>query len=51
LRRERIDTTSMADASCMPLARQTMAEVSKTVLVHFSAEQMYDLVTNVADYP
>ncbi len=43
--------TSMADASCMHLDRQTMAEVSKTVLVHFSAEQMYDLVTNVADYP
>ncbi|WP_150698160.1 type II toxin-antitoxin system RatA family toxin [Pandoraea terrae] len=28
-----------------------MAEVSKTVLVHHSAAQMYDLVTNVADYP
>lgn len=46
----RIDSVSVA-APCVRRARQTMAEVSKTVLVHFSDEQMYDLVTNVADYP
>lgn len=28
-----------------------MPEVTKTVLIQHSAEQMYDLVTNVGDYP
>jgi ribosome-associated toxin RatA of RatAB toxin-antitoxin module len=28
-----------------------MAIVEKSVLVHFSAQQMFDLVRNVADYP
>jgi len=28
-----------------------MADVHKTVLIRHSAEQMFDLVTNVADYP
>jgi ribosome-associated toxin RatA of RatAB toxin-antitoxin module len=28
-----------------------MADVQKSVLLNYSAEQMYDLVTNVADYP
>ena len=28
-----------------------MADVQKTVLLHYSAEEMYDLVINVADYP
>jgi ribosome-associated toxin RatA of RatAB toxin-antitoxin module len=28
-----------------------MADVQKTVLIRHSAEQMFDLVTNVADYP
>ncbi|AKJ68199.1 cyclase [Pandoraea thiooxydans] len=28
-----------------------MAEVIKTVLIQHSAQQMFDLVTNVADYP
>ncbi|MGI4811843.1 MAG: type II toxin-antitoxin system RatA family toxin [Janthinobacterium lividum] len=28
-----------------------MADVEKTLLIHFSAEQMFDLVSNVADYP
>jgi ribosome-associated toxin RatA of RatAB toxin-antitoxin module len=28
-----------------------MADVKKTVLIGYSAQQMFDLVTNVADYP
>jgi ribosome-associated toxin RatA of RatAB toxin-antitoxin module len=28
-----------------------MADVQKTVLIRYSAEQMFDLVTDVADYP
>ncbi|MBW8833840.1 MAG: ubiquinone-binding protein, partial [Burkholderia sp.] len=28
-----------------------MADVQKTVLIRHSAEQMFDLVTDVADYP
>jgi ribosome-associated toxin RatA of RatAB toxin-antitoxin module len=28
-----------------------MADVSKTVLIGYSAEQMYDLVTDIEDYP
>lgn len=28
-----------------------MADVQKTLLIRYSAEQMYDLVTDVADYP
>jgi ribosome-associated toxin RatA of RatAB toxin-antitoxin module len=28
-----------------------MANVQKTVLVHYTAEQMFDLVTDVAEYP
>lgn len=29
----------------------SMATIEKSVLVHFSAQQMFDLVRNVADYP
>lgn len=32
-------------------SNQKMADVEKTVLIGYSAEQMYDLVTKVADYP
>ena len=45
------DLPRLRSAHFRPRAVKCMADVQKTVLIRHSAEEMFDLVTDVADYP